>query len=113
MGIHNAAFASSIGEVDIGEGIKESELDAVITNRERQELTKACLARRSSSLQCATVLPVAKAARPKTIVEEGGATIINLNSTSGADVPIWDGSLAAPRHTAALVGCRTRMLPLA
>jgi len=42
-----------------------------------------------------TVLPVAKAARPKTILEEGGATIVNLNSTSGADLPVWDGSMTS------------------
>ena len=40
-----------------------------------------------------TVLPVAKAARPATVLDKGGATIINLNSTSGADAPIWDGSM--------------------
>ena len=28
-------------------------------------------------------------------MEKGVATIINLNSTSGADVPIWDGSMTS------------------
>ena len=42
-----------------------------------------------------TVLPVAKAARPATVLEKGGATIVNLNSTSGTDVPIWDGSMTS------------------
>ncbi len=39
------------------------------------------------------VLPVAKAVRSKTILEEGGATIIDLNTTSGTNLPIFDGSL--------------------
>lgn len=47
------------------------------------------------SIVSTTVLPVAKAARPATVLEKGGATIVNLNSTSGADLPVWDGSMTS------------------
>ena len=42
-----------------------------------------------------SVLPVAKAVRPQTILEEGGATVIDLNTVSGTNLPVFDGSLTS------------------
>ena len=42
-----------------------------------------------------SVLPVAKAVRPKTILEEGGASIIDLNTTSGTNLPIFAGNVTS------------------
>ena len=38
-----------------------------------------------------SVLPVAAAARPQTILEKGGATVVTLNTTSGTNLPVFSG----------------------
>ena len=47
------------------------------------------------ALSAESVLPVAQACRPKTVLEEGGANVITLNQTGAAHLPIWDGSVSA------------------
>ena len=47
------------------------------------------------ALSAESVLPVAQACRPKTVLEEGGANVITLNPTGAAHLPIWDGSVSA------------------
>ena len=42
-----------------------------------------------------SVLPVAKAVRPQTILEEGGATVIDLNTVSGTNLPIFNGNVTS------------------
>ena len=36
-----------------------------------------------------SVLPVAAATRPQTILEAGGATVVDLNTTSGTNLPMF------------------------
>ena len=45
------------------------------------------------AISSTTVLPVAKACRPATVMEDAGARVVNLNSTSAATLPVFDGSL--------------------
>ena len=45
------------------------------------------------AISATTVLPVAKACRPATIIEDAGARVVNLNSTTAATLPVFDGSL--------------------
>ena len=47
------------------------------------------------ALSAESVLPVAQACRPKTVLERGGANVITLNQTCAAHLPIWDGSVSA------------------
>ena len=47
------------------------------------------------ALSAESVLPVAQACRPKTVLEEGGANVITLNQTGAATLPVWDGSVSA------------------
>ena len=42
-----------------------------------------------------SVLPVAAATRPQTILEAGGATVIDLNTTSGTNLPIFSGNVTS------------------
>ena len=42
-----------------------------------------------------SVLPVAAAARPQTILEKGGATVVDLNTTSGTDLPLFSGNVTS------------------
>ena len=37
-----------------------------------------------------SVLPVAAVARPQTILEKGGTTVVNLNTTSGTNLPVFN-----------------------
>ena len=45
------------------------------------------------ALAVSSVLPVAEAARPKTVFEAAGCQTLQLNDTSGASLPVFDGSL--------------------
>ena len=47
------------------------------------------------ALGAESVLPVAQACRPKTVLEEAAPTIVTLNQTGAAHLPIWDGSVSA------------------
>ena len=47
------------------------------------------------ALSAESVLPVAQACLPKTVMEQGGANLINLNQTGAAHLPIWDSSVSA------------------
>ena len=47
------------------------------------------------AISATTVLPVAKACRPATIIEDAGARVVNLNSTTAATLPVFDGSLTS------------------
>ncbi len=42
-----------------------------------------------------SVLPVAAAARPQTILEKGGATVVTLNTTSGTNLPVFSGDVTS------------------
>ena len=42
-----------------------------------------------------SVLPVAAATRPQTILEAGGATVVDLNTTSGTNLPIFSGNVTS------------------
>ena len=42
-----------------------------------------------------SVLPVAAAARPQTVLEKAGATVVDLNTTSGTDLPIFSGNVTS------------------
>ena len=48
-----------------------------------------------AALSADSVLPVAQACRPKTVMEAGGANVLNLNQTGSATLPVWDGSVSA------------------
>ena len=48
-----------------------------------------------AALSADSVLPVAQACRPKTVMEAGGANVINLTQTASATLPVWDGSVSA------------------
>lgn len=47
------------------------------------------------AISATTVLPVAKACRPATIIEDAGARVVNLSSTTAATLPVFDGSLTS------------------
>ena len=47
-----------------------------------------------------SVLPVAAATRPPTILEAGGATVIDLNTTSGTNLPIFSGNVTSSSASA-------------
>ena len=42
-----------------------------------------------------SILPVAAAARPQTILEKGGATVVTLNTTSGTNLPVFNGDVTS------------------
>ena len=42
-----------------------------------------------------SVLPVAAAARPQTVLEKAGATVVDLNTTSGTNLPVFDGGVTS------------------
>ena len=48
------------------------------------------------NLAVTSVLPVAQAARPETVFEAAGAQVVQLNDTSAAPLPVFDG--AAKRY---------------
>ena len=45
------------------------------------------------NLAVTSVLPVAQAARPETVFEAAGAQVVQLNDTSGATLPVFDGEV--------------------
>ena len=45
------------------------------------------------NLAVTSVLPVAQAARPETVFEAAGAQVVQLNDTSGAMLPMFDGDV--------------------
>ena len=45
------------------------------------------------NLAVTSVLPVAQAARPETVFETAGAQVVQLNDTSGATLPVFDGEV--------------------
>ena len=45
------------------------------------------------ALAVTTVLPVAKAVRPETVFEAAGAQVVQLNDTSAASLPVFDGEV--------------------
>ena len=47
-----------------------------------------------------SILPVAAATRPPTILEAGGATVIDLNTTSGTNLPIFSGNVTSSSASA-------------
>ena len=42
-----------------------------------------------------SVLPVAAATRPQTILEKGGATVVDLNTTGGTNLPVFDSNVTS------------------
>ena len=45
------------------------------------------------NLAVTSVLPVAQAARPETVFEAAGAQVVQLNDTSAATLPVFDGDV--------------------